>query len=182
MTSAWFLGAAQSVPQDESKVRSTVEPIRTDSISAEIQHEPDWNERTSDDSGELVGLAPRDVAGDTHDSEKYVPSWLKAATTNHNAIIDDQVSSSGTAAAREAAGIQGHGTMQYSVAIEPVIRDGAAFGNEFFQANPAGIQEGAGAYMTPVGSDSWNAAVAQAHAEERSRQAFNASLYENLWK
>ena len=179
MTSAWFLGASHGVPQDESAVRSTIEPIRVNSDSAELQDAPEWNEIQTDDSGELVGLSPRMVAGDTHDIEKYAPI---IDTFNHNRIIDDQVSSSGTAAAREASGVQGHGTMQWTESLEPVIRDGGAYGNDYFAADPVDIQSGAGEYMSPdlQGNNHWASRVAAANAEKASRQAYMSSLFSDF--
>src|SRR5690606_32540474 len=112
MTNAWFLGATHSVPQSESEVRSTLEPIRNDSTSAEQVDAPEWNEFESDDSGELVGLAPRVAGSDTVDTVQSAPFWAGLATAEHNQIIDRQVAASGTAAAREMAGDAGHGTMQ----------------------------------------------------------------------
>lgn len=177
MTSAWFVGATHSVPQSEASVRSTVEPVRTDDSQTVMDHAPGFNELSTDSSGELVGLSPREVVGPTEESEQSAPFWAAPASFNHNRIIDEQVSSSGTAAARELAGRQGHGTMQFTESMEPVIRDGATFGNEYFAPQTTVIQDGAGAYMSPVVTDSWGHAVAQAHAVDKSRQAFNSSLY-----
>jgi hypothetical protein len=172
MTSAWFLGAQNAVEQSESQVRSTVEPLRNDSATAEAVDAPDFNEFDSDESGELVGLTPRMVGSDTVDSQQEAPWWAPAATYNHNAIIDNQVASSGTAAAREMAGEQGHGTMQYELGLEPVIRDGARYGNDYFLTAPNVIQEGAGSYMTPNPEDHWTAIAQQADAIASSRQAY----------
>lgn len=173
----WHVGDSQGAPMSEEEARSTVEPIRHDGETAEAQHAPEFNEIDTDESGQLNGLAPRLVGSDTVDSVKYPPWWAPAATENHNAIIDDQVASSGTAAARELAGEQGHGTMQYALGIEPEIRDGARFGNDYFLANFATVQDGAGNYMTPAVGDDWANAVAQRTALSNSRDAFNDSLF-----
>lgn len=180
MTNAWFLGANNSLPQTESEVRSTVEPIRTDSQSAEQVDAPEFNEFDTDESGELVGLSPRVAGSDTVDTVKSAPWWSALATAEHNQIVDRQVATSGTAAARETAGQAGHGTMQYALGIEPVIRPGAAFGNDYFVSNPADIQDGAGAYMTPPDTDNWAQTVAAASAEKASRQAFQSTNYAAL--
>jgi len=177
MTSAWFLSAASAVPQDESVVRSTVEPVRHDNATSEQTHAPEFNEFDSDESGELSGLTQRMVGSDTRDTEKTPPFWAALATVNHNRVIDDQIASSGTAASRELAGQTGHGTMQYAYGIEPVIRDGARFGNDYFVSNPADIQDGAGAYMTPPDQDNWLTTLAQTNAEKASRDAFMATQY-----
>lgn len=181
MTNAWFLGAMHSVPQDENEVRSTVEPIREHGIPADEQESPDWNEFQSDDSGELTGLSHRVAGSETVETEQDAPYYAELASENHNKLIDDQVSSSGTAAAREMAGQFGHGTMQYALGIEPVIREGAAFGADYFTAHEMGAQEGSGSYMQPDGiaASRFTQAQAQAVAEENSRSAY-ANLYNSF--
>ena len=175
MTSAWFLGAAHGVAQDDSTVRSTLDPIRSDGQDAEQQNAPDWNEFENDASGQLSGLAPRVAGSDTVDAAKYVPWWIAAASGGHNIIVDAQVASSGTAAARESAGQHGHGSMQFAQGIEPVIRDGAAYGQDYFVSNAAGANEGAGNYMAPADSDNWLMSITQTRAEKESRKAFQSS-------
>lgn len=173
----WHVGDSQGAAMTEEEVTATTEPIRNDGESAEQSHAPGWNEFDSDESGELHGLAPRLAGSDTIDTEKYRPWWAGLADVNYNSPIDDQVASSGTAAAREMAGQQGHGSMQYALGIEPVIREGAEYGNDYFTTNPAVIQEGAGDYMTPLNDDAWANALGQANATANSRQAFNDSLF-----
>lgn len=180
MTSAWFLGSAMGVPQDDSVVRSTIEPVRTDGETAEQTAPPDWNQFDTDESGQLTGLSPRVAGSDTHDTEKYVPWWTRLASYAHNILVDEKIASSGTAARREETGQQGHGTMQYAVGIEPVIRDGAAYGNDYFVTAPKDIQEGMGAYMTPPNQDNWLQGLAQANATKDSRKAYQATLYQSL--
>lgn len=178
MTNAWFLGATESVPQDENTVRDTRDPLRQDGgESSELSHAPDYNEFTSDESGQLTGLTDRNVSGHTVDSVQQAPFYAALASTPHNIEIDKQVSSSGTAAAREQAGAYGHGTMEYTESIEPQIREGAVFGREFFQSNEAAIQDGMGEYMSPIDNDGWNNAVAQRAATENARRAAQSSLY-----
>lgn len=180
MTSAWFLGAAQGIPQDESVVRSTLDPIRTDPDSAEAENPPDFNEFESDESGQLTGLAPRVVGADVTDSSQYRPGWLGLASDQKNIIIDQQISTSGTAAKREEAGQAGHGTMFFEQSLQPVIRDGAAFGNDYFTVGDTSIQEGAGLYMTPPSNDHFLQAVLAAQAGEDSRKAYQGSLYSSF--
>lgn len=178
MTNAWFLGAQHSVPQDENVARSTLDPIRTDPEEAQAQDNPEWNKPEEDASGQLTGLATREVASKTSPIEKYAPMDLPLATANHNAIIDNQVATSGTAAAREAAGIQGHGTMQIEIGIEP-LNPAERFGNEYFVRPGIGANEGSGDYMTPTATDNWTQAVAQSAATENSRQASLATLFDS---
>lgn len=177
MTNAWFLGATQSVPQSENEVRSTVEPVRSDG-PAEAHTDPDFGQVQTDNSGELVGLSPRQLAGDTHDSVKYRPWWANGASVLYNFLIDRQVASSGTAAAREEAGEQGHGTMQYQVSVEPELRDGMRFGNDYFVVNDRDIQNGMGSYMSPITSDKWPQAVAQSRATSDARAANQSTIFD----
>lgn len=178
MPSMWFIGSQnQSSPLAEEEARTTVEPIRTDNAEAEAASAPEWNQRAADESPQLVGLSPRVKGAETIDTAKYAPWWAAAASEPHNIVIDRQVASSGTAAAREVAGQQGHGTMQYADSVEPVIRDGAKFGNDYFKVGATDIQSGAGPYMTPIEGDNWNQAVAQAVGTDGSRRAFQSSLY-----
>lgn len=181
MSAAWFVGATHSVKQDESAVRSTLDTVRTDGPS-ESHEEPEWNEFDSDESAQLTGLTPRQMSGDVHESQQYVPSWLGLASMNREEIIDNQVASSGTAAARESAGQTGHGTAEYTQSIEPIVRDGAAFGNDYFVTNPLGAQEGAGNYMTPDPAQDLDwLAVAQAQGVRASREAYEATLYQTAF-
>lgn len=179
MTNAWFLGATDSVPQDESTVRDTRDPIRDDQHRdpAELDNAPDWNEFETDESGELTGLANRNVGGHVVESRPTGPWYAALADFNHNALIDNQVASSGTAAAREMRGEAGHGTMEYAESIEPQIRDGAMFGSMYFRRDAADIQDGMGAYMSPVTSDNWGSAVAQRQAVENAKRARLSSAY-----
>jgi hypothetical protein len=180
MTNAWFLGASHSVQQDESDVRSTVEPVRTDPENAEQENPPDWNENVSentDESGQLVGLSPRVAGSFTEDSEPNTdPARLALAVSPHNELIDRQVATSGTAAAREEAGEAGHGTMQYEVGIQP-LNPAERFGNDYFEAAPLTANEGSGDYMTPVDTDNYLQKVAQTNANKHSRDAFMATAY-----
>lgn len=173
----WHVGDSQGAPLNEAEAVTTVEPIRTDPEMAEAPHAPEFNEIDTDESGQLVGLSPRLVGSDTVDTQKYEPWWAGFADENHNKIIDDQVASSGTAAAREMQGQQGHGTMQYALGIEPEIRPGAAYGNDYFLSNPATIQDGAGDYMNVLGDDNWANAVAQSVGTQNSRQAYSDTLF-----
>ena len=180
MTQAWFLGAQQAVPQSEMQVRSTIQPLRDDEADAQLSEAPDVNQVDTDSSGQLTGLPTRDTSGYVEPSEKYAPWWADAASTPHNILVDQQVSSSGTAAAREMAGQAGHGTMQIEISLEPEISDGRAFGNDYFSAYPAPIQEGAGDYLSPV-ADPWINRVAAARAVGNSRKSFQASTYDALF-
>lgn len=178
MTSAWFLGAQQSVPQDEAEARSTVEPIRTDPAGAEDSAPPDWNERDSDESGQLIGLAPRVVGSFTVPIEKSPPVNPEMASVRRDNF--DLQAVQGTAALREMAGQRGHGSMQYEIGIDP-LNPAQRYGNEYFQREAASANEGSGDYMTPIDGDHWSAQVAQSQAVERSRAAARSTLYNNFF-
>lgn len=180
MTSAWFVGATGPVPQNENEARATLEPIRTSTATVEEPDSPDWNEFESDDSPELVGLSPRLKGPDTIPSEQSAPFWSKLADVNHNVIIDQQVSSSGTAAQRETAGEFGHGSMQYADSIEPVVREGGAFGNTYFASHGHEIQSESGNYMQPVNSDNWGRGVVSAEAQAGARAAQRSTLFDDF--
>jgi hypothetical protein len=170
----WLVGIREQVPQDESAVRSTLEPIRTDG-TATLDEAPEWNEPDTDHSGQLTGLPDRNVGGAVIPTEKYTPPWLNNAQRNYEYPITSQIASSGTAAGREAAGQQGHGTMMRTETLEPVIRDGGAFGQDYFSSHEKDIQEGAGNYMTPAtGGNDWNV-VAQQLGTNGARAARNAA-------
>ena len=133
-------GDLDGVPADEAKVRATTAPVEVDAPPAEAQGAPEFNEVETDPNPNLGGLATRQVASDWHEPVQYSPSWAGTATAEHNAIIDRQVATSGTAAQREAAGQFGHGTYGYAIGIEPVLRDGGAYGNDYFAAEKNEIQ------------------------------------------
>lgn len=164
----------------ENEAQSTVEPIRTDPSDAELASDPEWNAVESDDSGQLIGLSPRVVGSKTDMPEKSVPVSLVLGTYDGprygNDVIDSQVASSGTAAAREAAGQRGHGTMQTEIGIEP-LNPAQVYGNDFFLRDSLSANEGAGLYMTPPESDNWPQQVAQASAETASRRAYQSTQY-----
>lgn len=140
-----LFGDLDGVPADEAKVRATTAPVERDAPPAEQQGAPEFNEVETDPNPNLGGLSPRQLASDFHPGEQYSPSWAENATAEHNAIVDRQVASSGTAAARELSGQFGHGSMPWAYGIEPVIRDGGAMGNEYFAADKPEIQEVASA-------------------------------------
>lgn len=184
MTGMWALGASHSVQQDESDVRSTVEPIRTDPANAEQDAPPDWNENAvdnTDESGQLVGLSPRVAGSFTEPSKPNTdPARLALAVSPHNDLIDRQVATSGTAAGREEAGEAGHGTMMYEVGIQP-LNPAEKYGNDTFVASPLTANEGSGNYMTPPEQDNWLSKVAQENANRKSREAAQGSAYRQFF-
>lgn len=183
MTSLMMLpGMAEPTPQTINSVTQQVSAPQRDDGPAEMDRQPDFNEPALDSSPELVGLHRTTVAGDTHDGSgayTHYPSWWSPLVSdqNHNAIVDDQVSSAGTAAAREEAGEQGHGPIIYTVSIDPIIRDGNACGSDYFAANNLDANQGSRNEMgSPVMDIDWMG-VAQSLAIQNSRDAFSG-LYD----
>src|ERR1700761_1092667 len=116
MGQLWTTG----VPADEATVRATAEPYYADKPAAMATDMPVQGEVETDKDPHL-GMVNRQVASTWHQQEKYPPFWQGRVDSqdDHNRIVDQQVSTSGTAAAREASGQFGHGTMGYAVGIEP---------------------------------------------------------------
>jgi hypothetical protein len=162
------------VPDSEAHVRSTTGVVDTSAPSAVMPDTPDWNEFESDPDTE-GGLTTRQLASHVIPMSKYAPH-LGNANTDFNAPIDSQVSTSGHAAAQEAAGVWGHGTMQIVEGIEPTIVDGHQLGDEYFKAgvtdNPSinGVRP-------PVNSDPNTAAQSAATGELAARKAVQRSMY-----
>lgn len=177
------------VPADENAVRRNTAPVDNNAAPAEMTHAPDFNEVTTD-SNPVIGLDTRQLASHVIPTEKYTPFWIGNVTNAnaHNDIVDRQVSSSGTAAAREAGGIFGHGTLMVTEGIEPVqdLRDGGKFGNEYFTRHERDVQEGMGNYMSqPPGMDARTIDKVQATgktAAQKAREAaaINTFFFQNL--
>lgn len=184
MTSLLY-GAVGSfpVPADENIVRMTTSPVTPDAPPAMASHAPDPQE-VETDPNPLLGMSTRQLASTWHGTQKYAPEWSDNAEAPHNALVNDRIASSGTAAAREAAGEFGHGTMAFAEGIEPVsgLRDGGRMGNEYFVTHPKNIQPTAGHYMSTPDSDPNTTASLAGLAGSASRDAANASAYQNMWE
>lgn len=161
--------------QTEGIVRTQDETIRSDDGGAQLDHDPQWGEDSTDGTVELTGPARRDTQGAYHPSVKGPPPGLNLHR-DYNAPINDQVASSGTAAARESAGEWGHGTMPYEVSITPA-NPAEEFGKKRFLRTPSEVQEGARNMMTPIDPNNWDRAVSQEKAIEATRESSMASLY-----
>lgn len=184
MTSLLY-GAVGSypVPADENVVRMTTAPVTPDAPPAMADTAPDPQE-VETDPNPLLGMATRQVASTWHPSEKSAPEWGERATARHDALVNERIASSGTAAEREASGSFGHGTLAYAEGIEAVgdLREGGKMGNEYFTTNPKIIQSTAGSYMTAApGSDTDTTAKVAATGKEASRDA-TVSAYRNMWE
>lgn len=169
--------ARAPIQVDEDHPRSTLKPDVT--RAAELDAPPDFNEHDTSFPDTADGLARHQVGGYVTESEQYAPFWSGhvAAGPEGATLINEQVSTSGTAASRESGGMFGHGTMMRTESIEPVIRDGAAFGADYFTSHQMGANETGGNYMTPVVGDPDMNAVAQSFANQNARTAAQSSMY-----
>lgn len=186
MTSLYFGLLRDGVPAEEKVVRSTAEPYEHDAPAAMQDSRPDPQEIPTDTNPDL-GMVNRQLASHWVASEKSVPAWIPEsnAQTEHNAIVDRQVATSGTAAAREARGEWGHGTMAYADGIEPVgdLRDGGKMGNEYFVRTERDIQETSDDTMmsVPPGYDQSVKGRVSALGKDDARDSAVAGLYDAFW-
>jgi hypothetical protein len=186
MTSLYFGLLRDGVPADEKVVRSTTVPYEHDAPPAVMDSQPDRNEFASDPNPHL-GMNNRQLASHWIQGVKSAPFWKKRVDDNHlhNDLIDRQVSSSGTAAQREANGEFGHGSLSYAVGIEPVgdLTDGGAMGNEYFVRNERDIQDTSDNTMMsiPPGYDQSTTGRVAATGKKLSREAAQAALYDAFW-
>lgn len=185
MTSLYFGMLRNGVPADEKVVRSTAEPVEHDAPAAVQDSMPDAQEMPTD-TNPVLGMVNRQLASHWVPSEKAAPDWRQRAddAVQHNYQIDKQVASSGTAAAREASGEWGHGTMAYAVGIAPVgdLTDGGKMGNEYFVRTPRMIQETMDDMMSiPPGYDQGIKGSVSADGKENSRDAAMAAMYNTFW-
>ena len=173
------------IPVDEKVVRSTATPVDKTAPAAMESDTPQWNEIAETDPNPNLGMVNRTVASHWVEGEQSSPFWgaTVAEQTNHNLMIDRQISTSGTAAAREASGQWGHGTASYAIGIEPVddLREGGQFGNEYLQVGKPDIQETAGNYMSvPPGYDGTFSAQAAQAGKTQARES-GSGQYDAWW-
>lgn len=176
-TLLYGLSDEETPEQTEAMTRITDEAVRSDDGGAQMDHDPDWNERSSDDSVELTGPARRDIAGAYHPSRRTAPALYGNSQHDYNAPINAQVASSGSAARREEAGQAGAGSMPWEVSIEP-LNPAEEFGQRVFVRQGDEINGLSRAMMTPTDVDHWDSAVSQSRATEASREAIASSLYD----
>lgn len=161
------------VPQDPESVRSTVTTVQDDAPPSVAESAPDYNQVFTDPETE-GGLTPSQVASHVAPSEKYAPEMI-ATTQVADAIqtrVNDNIATSGTAAAREAAGVYGHGTMKIVEGIEPAIVDGHGFGPDYFAAGAPAGTELARPFMT---ANAPTDPSVQSSGEDNSRDAVSQS-------
>lgn len=178
-----FLGSVNyaGVPADEKVVRTTATPVDHNAPAAMAPNAPDRNE-VETDTNPTLGMVNRQLASTWHEPQKYPPSWGPSVSDSdqYNAIVDKQVSSSGTAAAREMTGQFGHGTIAFAEGIEPVadLVDGGAMTNTYFSAEKPAVNSVSGDYMSvPPGMDRAAVTATQAVGKSEARKAAMQSAY-----
>lgn len=190
MTSLMFgVMGNTGIPVDEKVVRSTATPVDAGAPAAVQNEAPEFNEPPETDENPNLGMVNRTLASHWVEGEQYAPFWQGQVSDQwtHNALIDKQVSTSGTAAAREASGVFGHGTAKYAIGIEPTqdLREGGSFGNEFFDVGKPEIQRTMDAQMSvPPGYDSSTSAQVAAAGKSGARAANQggSSPYDQWWR
>jgi hypothetical protein len=179
MSTTLLVGFAAPTPVDEADVRSTVTVVENDAPPSVAAAGPDTNELIADPYTE-GGLTTHQVASHVERSVKAVPDFGNA-NADPNSIVNRQVSTSGTAAAREAAGICGHGSMKIVDGIEDVITEGSILGSDYFTAHPLDANP-TDNYMSPSQStDPMSSAAAHATAVRNAQKAQEASMYNAWW-
>lgn len=170
------------VPADEKTVRSTAEPYYQDKPAAMQDDQPQMQEYESD-SDPRLGLATRQLASKWHEGQRGIPVSLDEVegVTESATIINRQVSSAGTAARREAAGVV-KPTMSYAVGIEPVADlAGGAFGNTYFVRDERVIQGTADNTMMLPSPDHQNTGDLSIAGARDARRAAMAGMYSAFW-
>jgi|SRR6478735_171470 len=187
MTSLFFGQlTGTGVPADEKVVRNTATPVYHDAPPAMQTDLPEQSHIETDTNPDL-GMVNRQKGSHWTDRFRSRPNWIPEVDnqTEYNAIVDRQVSSSGTAAAKEATGEWGHGTIPYAVGIEPVgdLRDGGKMGNEYFKTNVRNIQDTSDNTMmsTPPGLDRSVTGTVMAEGKVNARKAAMAAAYDAYW-
>jgi hypothetical protein len=173
------------VPSDEKDVRNTATPYAMDKPAAMMDDQPVMQEFESDPDPTL-GLSPRQLASKWTEGVRGTPSWIPrvAAVTESTAMINGQVSTSGTAAQREEAG-QTRKNLSYAIGIEPVrdLTEGGKLGNDYFVRNEREIQPTSDNSMmsVPPGFDYSAAGVAAARGKQAARDSAMANMYTQFW-
>lgn len=172
------------VPANEEVVRSTATPVEHDAPAA-MQEDMPMPQEVETDSNPDLGMVNRQLASKWTEGQRATPAWIPKvdSTADSFGIIDRQVGTSGTAAAREQAGLTSK-NLSYAVGIEPVgdLVDGHKMGNQYFERNERGIQATMGNEMSVAnGLDrKTTGQVAQA-GKTNARIAAEAAAYTAYW-
>lgn len=188
MPSLYYGIIRDETPLDENTGRRTTDKVYHDKPAAEMPAgSPDPQEVVTDSDPNL-GFVNRQLAPDWHQPEKYTPFWIPDVDRQdeHNAIIDRQVSTSGTAAQREASGQYGHGTAAHAIGIEPVFDLGDEahkMGNEYFDASKPPAQHTMGSVMSvPPGYDAGQRGAVMGEGKENAATAKQSSTIEDIYQ
>ena len=159
-------------------VRSTVTTV-TDDAPSVATSTPEFG-RLETDAHTDGGLTPHAVASMTGGGEKYAPATESRG--DHMAGVNARISSSGTAAAREASGQWGHGTIRYQDAMTRP-EDGTGFSETYFRRDERGANATAGAYMTPaVTADQQTLDEVQAAGKTRAKDQTSSNIYNEMYR
>jgi hypothetical protein len=186
MTSLYYGMLRQTaVPADEATVRGQADPVDHDAPPAVMEAGPDKNQLSTDNNTTVTGLARRDMASYWQEGRRTQPEWAGRVDDSyqHNAIVDRQVSSSGKAAAKEAAGEWGHKSLSYAIGIEPVsdLVDGGRLTNTYFEANRQHLADRTGYNVQPPpGYDGLQSAKVAETGKAEARKAAT-SPYDSFW-
>jgi len=176
--------SASGVPADEKTVRSTTAPVDVTAPPAAQDHTPERGLIETDTNPQL-GMVNRQLASPWTEGVRDVPAWIPEvdAGTDHNAIVNRQVSSSGTAAQREASGVTNK-NLSYAIGIEPVADrvSNGSFGEQYFVRNERNIQATMNNEMSvPPGYDVANRGEITALGKTDARNASMAGIYDTFW-
>lgn len=161
------------VSPDEETVRATTEPVSLDAPPDVDPSEPENISEFPLSDTPHAGIHSSQVASNWTEGEQHPVSWLDQAQVGPSfSRINDTQAVVGRASGLEAAGTFGHGSASYAYAMEPVIREGGEFGQDYFMSDHPGIQPGAGIYMEAIGERN----VAAANANRAKIQAGEAAV------
>lgn len=124
------------------------------------------------------GLTTHQVASKVNASERFAPATM--SRSDHMDALNNSWSSSGTAAAREAAGQWGHGTA-YSQDSLTRIPDGTEFGETYFARDRRAPNEQVTGYMSANNPDPAMLDDISDAGKIRSREANSHSIYQDLY-
>lgn len=185
MTSLFMGGMiADGVPADEKVVRNTATPYEHDAPAAMQDDMPEQQELETD-SNPSLGLAPRQMASKwIEGSAASVANDIVSEQNRSNQSVNDQVSTSGTAASRELSG-QTHKNMSYAIGIEPVsdLADpNHKMGNTYFVRNERDVQATMGNQMSvPPGQDHAIEGDIATYGKSSARDAASSAQYNSWW-
>jgi hypothetical protein len=165
-------------PLEEYVVRPHADVVTDKTPSVETD-EVEWNETVTDRDPNL-GIENKTLASQWTEGVHTPPVNIHTFNTQPNYEVNKNISGAGYAASKESSGSRGPGTLSYAVGIEPVIRDGSAFGNEYFEAGHRDVQDGAGRYMTPDINDQPSKTQAIGVGKAAARSAAISGMYRAL--